>query len=87
MMNMTYITVKNLSRRVDGVDYKVYTDNFASFADLLDNLKTTTVNWFGTLRRNLRGCQGIIKCSWATSCQLVKRRKIHRYKYRLCPHP
>jgi hypothetical protein len=55
MMTTAYMTVKNLARRVDGVGYKVYTDNFLSSPDLFDNLHTGAIECCGTVRQNLKG--------------------------------
>jgi hypothetical protein len=44
-MTATYVTVKSLTRRNEGVGHKLYMDNFFSFPDLFDNLALELLWW------------------------------------------
>lgn len=47
--------VRDLCRRVDGVGHKLYTDNFLSSPDLLDDLTRKKISSSGTVRPNHNG--------------------------------
>jgi hypothetical protein len=52
VITATLMTAKTLTRIVDGVGKRVYTDNFLSSPDLFDNLHTRAVNCDGSVRQN-----------------------------------
>jgi len=58
MMIATQVTVRSLTRRVDGVGYKLYMDNLFMSPDLSDDLHTRGINCCGTIRQNCEGMLG-----------------------------
>jgi hypothetical protein len=58
MMTAIHTTVKGLTRRMEGVNHKLYMDNFFSSLDIYDDLHTRTINSCGTVTQNHKGMPG-----------------------------
>jgi hypothetical protein len=54
-LTATHTTVRNLTRRVEGVGHKLYMDNFFSSPDLFDDLAQKKIYCCGTLRLHRKG--------------------------------
>jgi hypothetical protein len=70
---VTHVRVKSISRRVEGVGHKFYTnilDIFFSPLDIFDDLHTRAINCCGTVRQKNKGIQGdfgnkTLKLKWS----------------------
>jgi hypothetical protein len=54
-LTATHATVKELTRRVEGLGHKLYMDNFFTSPDLFDDLTKCKINCCGTVRPNRKG--------------------------------
>jgi hypothetical protein len=57
-MTAIHATVKSLTWRTEGADYKLYVDNVFSSLDLFDDLHTRAINCCGIVRQNCKGMLG-----------------------------
>jgi len=51
-MTITHVTVRRMTRRVQGVSHEVYMDTSFSSADIFDDLYTRGINCCRTVRQN-----------------------------------
>jgi hypothetical protein len=58
-MTATHAAVRSLTRRVEGVGYKLFMDNLFS-PDLFDNLHTRDIKCRRTVRQIIKEYQGIL---------------------------
>jgi hypothetical protein len=54
-MTVTHATVTGLVARIEHVGHKLYTDNFVSSSELLDDLYIKIILYCGTVRPNRTG--------------------------------
>jgi hypothetical protein len=52
MMTAAYATVRSLTRRAKWVNHELYMDSFFSCPYIFDDLHTSGINCFGTVRQN-----------------------------------
>jgi hypothetical protein len=60
-MTATQVTVRSLTRGVEGVGHKLYMDTFFFFSlGLFNNLHTRCINFYGIVRQNRKGMPGTL---------------------------
>jgi hypothetical protein len=58
MMTATHVTMRNLTRKAEGVGHKLHMDNSSSSTDLVEDLHTRHINCCGSVRKSHKGVFG-----------------------------